>query len=115
MWEAQSSNKINNLPFGDDVDHPFMALRIVFLYQHSVDRAGYTCRSPEKYIYRGSAARPRGAEEELSAKLRGGQDTPGGTAKTGARFRRHHGPLESAGNGHGIPPGWLIKMLMTLL
>jgi len=42
-------------------------------------------------MYRGSAARPRGAEEELSAKLRGGQDTPGGTAKTGARY---HGPLE---------------------
>jgi len=62
----------------------------------------------QRNMYRGSAARPRGAEAELSGKLRDGQDTPGGTAKTGARY---HGPLEM--DMEFLRDGWW--MLMTLI
>ena len=44
------------------------------------------CCSPNP----GCAAGPRGAEEELSAKLPSGQDTPGGAAKAGAKRCAKH-------------------------
>lgn len=102
FWCGKLNNQIKiNLPFEDDFDHPFMVLRIVYISIRFT--VPVTCCSPEKYVSRQRGA----AKRRWSRAFR--------KASRRARHARRHCENRrqipwAAGNGHGIPPGWLMNV-----